>query len=155
MRVVPERSGGALFLKTEGRVDGTNAHTFHENIKKAVTPDDKIIILDLEELEYISSAGLRIILLVAKRQPQSGCQLCSLRAEQTGRSGVPEQRLRPDNQHSRHPRIRCTELLLIKIGAVNKQRQMMARNGARRRLYGGAARCCGTVRPHPSGGNRR
>ena len=66
MQVTPERSGGALVLKTKGRIDGTNAHTFHEDIKKIVTPDDKTIVLDLEELEYISSAGLRIILLVAK-----------------------------------------------------------------------------------------
>ncbi len=80
MQVIPERSGGALFLKIEGRIDGTNAHTFHEDIKKNVTPDDKTIVLDLEGLEYISSAGLRIILLVAKdsRNTDVNFAVCAL-----------------------------------------------------------------------------
>ncbi len=80
MQVTPERSDGILVLSTEGRIDGSNAHRFHDQINKAITSEDKNIVLDLEGLEYISSAGLRIVLLVAKeiRRAESNFALCSM-----------------------------------------------------------------------------
>lgn len=80
MEINSERESGALVLKTEGRVDGSTAALFQDGIKSSITPDDKRVILDLEKLDYISSAGLRIILLIAKdlKQQESKFAICSL-----------------------------------------------------------------------------
>ncbi|WP_049945637.1 phosphotransferase [Butyrivibrio sp. LC3010] len=53
-----------VFLK--GRIDSTNAPEFDAVIKESV-PDDGDVIIDAGELEYISSAGLRVILHIIKK----------------------------------------------------------------------------------------
>ncbi len=80
MSISTEREGTALIAKAEGRVDGANAREFQNALETAVGPDDKAVILDLGSLHYISSAGLRVILLVAKTLQSRNAKLgvCSL-----------------------------------------------------------------------------
>ncbi len=66
MAVTIERQGGTLIAVANGRVDSTNAGVFQEELTVATTGDDPSVVLDLGGLSYISSAGLRVILLVAK-----------------------------------------------------------------------------------------
>ena len=66
MEINAERDGDTLILSTEGRVDGGNAREFEEAIKTTLSADDRVVVMDLKELTYISSAGLRAILLTAK-----------------------------------------------------------------------------------------
>lgn len=69
MQVTAKRYADVLVVATEGRVDYLNAEEF----KSALFPHlancraggDKII-LDLSRLEYISSAGLRVLMISAK-----------------------------------------------------------------------------------------
>ena len=61
--------GNALVLNVAGRLDQDNCESFRRNLaphletamKSALT-----IVLDLSELEYVSSAGLRCFMLAAK-----------------------------------------------------------------------------------------
>ena len=62
-----EKKDGALVAKTAGRVDGSNAREFQDALESLLGDDTTAMVLDLEELSYISSAGLRVILLVARR----------------------------------------------------------------------------------------
>ena len=80
MNVEPQRQGDSLVLITDGRVDGTNATDFQDAVKSAIQESDTAVVLDLEKLAYISSAGLRVVLLVAKDLQQQGAQFaaCSL-----------------------------------------------------------------------------
>jgi len=80
MELTAERSGATLIAKTDGRVDGTNATEFQDALKGAVDPADKAVILDFEDLTYISSAGLRVILLTAKDMRTANVKfaVCSL-----------------------------------------------------------------------------
>ena len=80
MEIHSEREGGALIAKAEGRVDGSNAREFEEALQATIGENDRVLILDLEALSYISSAGLRVLLLIAKKlQRQSGkLVVCSL-----------------------------------------------------------------------------
>ena len=80
MEVTSERQGTAVIVKTEGRVDGSNASDFQDALEAAIGPDDDAVILNLARLDYISSAGLRIILLSAKdlRQRDVKFAICSL-----------------------------------------------------------------------------
>ena len=60
--------------------DGTNAGEFKGAIEGAITPEDRAVILNFEDLSYISSAGLRVILLTAQDMRTTNVRfaVCSL-----------------------------------------------------------------------------
>ena len=80
MDIHTERENGILIAKAKGRIDGVNARDFEEALKAAISTDDNTVVMDLEGLSYISSAGLRVILLIAKtlRKRNAELMLCSL-----------------------------------------------------------------------------
>ena len=82
MEMKTEREGGALIALAEGRVDSTNARDFEDAMNAAIGEGESIVILDLTDLSYISSAGLRAVLLIGKVLWKRDAQLalCSLSA---------------------------------------------------------------------------
>ena len=80
MDIVTEKKNGALIAKAAGRVDGANARDFEAAVQSAISECDGPVIIDCEGLSYISSAGLRAILLIAKTlcKRQVKFALCSL-----------------------------------------------------------------------------
>ena len=80
METRTDRTGGVLVVRTEDRLDGVNAREFQDALQGVIDDSDRAVILDLGRLTYISSAGLRVILLVAKTlQRQDGnLAVCSL-----------------------------------------------------------------------------
>ncbi len=80
MDVVTERREGILSVWVDGRVDGSNASEFEEAFRTAIDNSDRGVMLDFERLVYISSAGLRAVLLVAKtlKNRDTPFVLCSL-----------------------------------------------------------------------------
>ena len=68
MSLVTERiEDNGLYLELNGRIDSSNAHQAEELIKaiKEAHPDLQSV-LDAENLEYLSSAGLRVLLRMRK-----------------------------------------------------------------------------------------
>lgn len=61
-----KRNSGVLTLWVKGRLDSSNADAFHEQVKSALADDDKAVLMDLAGLDYISSAGLRVMSMLAK-----------------------------------------------------------------------------------------
>ena len=58
---------GKLVIHLNGRIDTSNAQETEEKINSIVKSNpDKEIVLDGENLKYISSAGLRIVLKLRK-----------------------------------------------------------------------------------------
>ena len=53
-------------MSVEGRIDGSTATAFGEAVRIAIEETDRAILVDMAELAYIGSAGLRVILLSAK-----------------------------------------------------------------------------------------
>ena len=81
MEISTERVGNALIvMPSENRVDGTNARDFQIGLEAAIEESDTAVIFDAETLTYISSAGLRAILLVVKSINRRGGKfaVCSL-----------------------------------------------------------------------------
>ena len=72
-----------LIAKVDGRIDGTNAQEFQRELETAVDTSTHAMILDLEHVSYISSAGLRVILLTAKSLLKKDAKfaVCSLSAQ--------------------------------------------------------------------------
>jgi len=80
MEMHTERENGILIAQAEGRVDGTNAREFEKALLAAIGENDRLLIIDLHQLVYISSAGLRVFLMIAKELQRRGGKLvvCSL-----------------------------------------------------------------------------
>ncbi|MBR1442956.1 MAG: STAS domain-containing protein, partial [Firmicutes bacterium] len=53
-------------IQISGRIDTTNAKEFEEKLLEAIKDTDGDLSIDASELEYVSSAGLRVFLKVKK-----------------------------------------------------------------------------------------
>lgn len=66
---------GVTVLAVQGRIDSTTAAAFGARIEAAVGGSQRRVLLDLSGLEYISSAGFRVLYLAAKRAGETGAAL--------------------------------------------------------------------------------
>ena len=64
--VITEASGGTVFSLT-GRMDALSAPEVEAKLNPWLEENKRVLVLDLAGLDYISSAGLRILLSAAKR----------------------------------------------------------------------------------------
>ena len=62
---------GTLVFAPTGRLDSATAFVFEENLLESIS-EAKVLILDLKNVEYISSAGLRVILKAQKLMKSHG-----------------------------------------------------------------------------------
>ena len=65
------RDGGKLCVALEGRLDTTTAPELEASLKEELDTVNELII-DLAKLEYISSAGLRVLLAAQKAMMKQG-----------------------------------------------------------------------------------
>ena len=80
MEISAERGGGAVIARANGRIDSSNSREFHSSLEAVITKDDPAVVLDFEDVSYISSAGMRVILITAKSLQSGGMKfvLCSM-----------------------------------------------------------------------------
>ncbi|MBR3393049.1 MAG: STAS domain-containing protein [Firmicutes bacterium] len=71
MRIEKNREGEKLNLAVIGRLDTTTAPELEQELKESLE-GVKELILDLAGLEYISSAGLRVLLAAQRRMNKQG-----------------------------------------------------------------------------------
>ena len=71
MTITTNKNGGALTIALEGRLDTTTAPELDEVLKGSLEEVSDLT-LDLEKLEYLSSAGLRVLLLAQKAMNKKG-----------------------------------------------------------------------------------
>jgi stage II sporulation protein AA (anti-sigma F factor antagonist) len=84
MKIKQETTGAnVLVLIPEGRLDSNTVAEAESDLLARIEPGDRRVVLDLAGLDYISSAGLRLVLLAAKRLKQAGGRLalCGLRPQ--------------------------------------------------------------------------
>ena len=67
MEITERRTGDIVTLSLSGKLDGTTAKTFEEKILTRIDSGDRRFIIDVAELNYVSSAGLRVFVLAGKR----------------------------------------------------------------------------------------
>lgn len=71
MTIVEERNNNVLTLKIEGRLDTTTAPTLEITINEKLDGVTELI-LDMNQLTYVSSAGLRVLLSSQKKMNKIG-----------------------------------------------------------------------------------
>lgn len=60
-------NAGELDITLKGRLDATVAPQLHEELAKMEGGDIKKVTFDVKELEYIASAGLRVIIFAKQK----------------------------------------------------------------------------------------
>jgi len=68
-------NGSQVIAKFSGRLDTAAAVQTAEDVKPLLEAENKEIILDCTELEYISSSGLRIFLSIRKEAAAHGSKV--------------------------------------------------------------------------------
>lgn len=76
MNIKQRRDGDKLIVAVEGRIDTTTSPTLHEFLIKEL-PGVKELTLDFSKVEYVSSAGLRVILSAQKTMNAQGSMVVS------------------------------------------------------------------------------
>ena len=71
MTINVERDFELVTLEITGRLDTTTAPNL-ETVINEISEDTKELIFNMAELEYISSAGIRVLLSAYKKMNQSG-----------------------------------------------------------------------------------
>jgi anti-anti-sigma factor len=72
----------SLVVTLEGRIDANSAKELEQQCLAWIEAGEKKLVMDFSAVNFISSAGLRVILLIAKKlEPQQGSvKLCGLNA---------------------------------------------------------------------------
>ena len=81
MKINQEKKGDVLILGLKGRLDSNTTGELEKTVIPLIDGGDHKIIIDFCELDYISSAGLRTLLLAAKKLKSVGGKiiLCSMK----------------------------------------------------------------------------
>jgi anti-anti-sigma factor len=69
MDIVEEREGDVLVLVPVGRLDTTTSRDFEKRLLELVNGGNIHYVIDFARLEYVSSAGLRVLVMLGKRLP--------------------------------------------------------------------------------------
>jgi anti-anti-sigma factor len=67
MEFSQDRDGEVVIVKLAGRLDSGAAGTAEEKLGAALGPGVPHLAIDMSGLDYISSAGLRVLLVLAKK----------------------------------------------------------------------------------------
>ena len=78
MNVTIANEGGKVISAVNGRVDTTNAADFQEQVKPLMELQNPDIEMDCSGLEYTSSQGLRVFLMLQKAVSANGGKLVLL-----------------------------------------------------------------------------
>ena len=72
LSVRTERDEKAIIVCPLGRIDGSNVQILESAIQEQIEAGEKILVFDFEDLNYISSVGLRVFLVTARRTQAEG-----------------------------------------------------------------------------------
>lgn len=81
MTITPSFAGGALFLGVAGRLDSLTSPDFTARCQELIGATQQKVVLNVEGVEYVSSAGLRAILVIGKAVQNRGgvLALCGMK----------------------------------------------------------------------------
>lgn len=72
MQITKKRSEGMLTVQIEGRIDTTTSPVLEGELKHSVTNEIDCLIFDFDKVEYMSSAGIRVIMAADKVMRKQG-----------------------------------------------------------------------------------
>jgi anti-anti-sigma factor len=82
MNLVIEEFNDVRQVLVEGKINSLMAPEFEKALDEAIQGEPKHLIVNLKDVDYLSSAGLRSILLIAKRLDKMGRKLAFVGARE-------------------------------------------------------------------------
>lgn len=76
MDITQEKQGNINIIKIKGRLDASTAGKLGETLGEYLVDEKVRILVDCESLDYISSAGLRVLLSSAKELKKKNGKIC-------------------------------------------------------------------------------
>jgi anti-anti-sigma factor len=82
MEIERSSAGDVQVVRVKGRLDSSSSAAFEAQVLPAIRPGANRVVLDFSALDYVSSAGLRAVLLTAKqtRATQGGFAIFGMAA---------------------------------------------------------------------------
>jgi anti-anti-sigma factor len=71
MEFAQEQAGDCVIVRLAGRLDSGAAKSAEDGFNAALTSGTPHLAIDMTKLDYISSAGLRVLLVMAKKVQQA------------------------------------------------------------------------------------
>lgn len=71
MTIIQTKENSALIIALKGRLDTTTAPELERALEESLVGVERLT-MDLKELEYLSSAGLRVLLTLQKKMNKQG-----------------------------------------------------------------------------------
>jgi anti-anti-sigma factor len=80
MEIGEDNAAGARVIAPRGRLDSLSSGELERHVVARLDAGDRRVVIDLAGVEYVSSAGLRVLLLAAKRlkPPAGALVLCGM-----------------------------------------------------------------------------
>ena len=75
MEVNESSEGAVTIVAVKGRLDSLTAPDLGERLSSALATPGRRLLIELSQLEYISSAGFRVLLLAARRARETDAQV--------------------------------------------------------------------------------
>lgn len=72
MEILTSKQDGKNILQVKGRLDATSSPNLEKELLALLDAGEKDYVADLAGLEYISSVGLRVLLMAAKKAKSAG-----------------------------------------------------------------------------------
>lgn len=67
-----ERKDGVLIAVLSGRIDSNNAGGLQSDLESGIDAGERALVLDFEHVSFLSSAGLRVCLVIARNFNEPG-----------------------------------------------------------------------------------
>lgn len=75
LQIELEEIEGRLILRIEGRIDVSSSPILERKIAKLIEEGQNILLLDFSRVEYLSSAGIRVLLAAQKKLKEKKKQM--------------------------------------------------------------------------------
>ena len=72
MHIQKERVGDAYVVSVDGRLDGIYSSAFANQVGELITGETPKILIDFTDIDHVTSAGLRALLLLIKKAKATG-----------------------------------------------------------------------------------
>jgi len=81
MEMTQSQKESLVILGLKGKLDASTSNSLEEKLLSLIEGGDKQLMVDFSHLDYISSAGLRVLLMTAKRLKNANGKivLCALK----------------------------------------------------------------------------
>ena len=83
INIEKEEDQGIVIIRIEGRMDAVSTPVLERNLSQEIEKGKRRFVLDFAKIDYLSSAGMRLLLSMTKKlkEKKEGLHLCSLNEE--------------------------------------------------------------------------